>query len=177
MPIVQEICKEFIEDFRRCDKKMKPKLTHNKTWKESEETTSRVVKEILSVLKNIWNNPAFGPEVARTLNEGMYQSTVIVPLIQVALKTLPVGDSFFISTSEKQSIVSANRKGEKGRRRRPDIMLLGNYLETTFELMNIECTRLFCSPQKKTDDEIKLWREANDGYAKATIQLKNSLVL
>ncbi|CAG8750143.1 34214_t:CDS:2, partial [Racocetra persica] len=110
-PIVQELCREFIEDFR-CDEKLKPKWTHNKSWKESEETTSCVVKEILSILKNIWNNPAFKPEVAKTLNEGTYQSTVIVPLIQVVLKNLPVGDSFFISTSEKQSIASANRKGE-----------------------------------------------------------------
>ncbi|CAG8609124.1 3630_t:CDS:2, partial [Dentiscutata heterogama] len=86
--------RDITEDFRRCDDKMKPKWTHNKTWKESEETTSRVVKEILSVLKNIWNNPAFGSEVARTLNERTYQQTVIVPLIQVALKNLPVGDSF-----------------------------------------------------------------------------------
>ncbi|CAG8827696.1 21229_t:CDS:2, partial [Gigaspora margarita] len=49
-------------------------------------------------------------------------------------------------------------KGE-GRKRRPDIMFLGNYLEMTFELLYIECSRLFCSSQKKTDDEIKLWQE------------------
>src|SRR6185436_13364300 len=29
--------------------------------------------------------------------------------------------------------------------------------------MYVECSRLICSPQKKTDDEIKLWRETNDG--------------
>ncbi|CAG8787192.1 17802_t:CDS:2, partial [Cetraspora pellucida] len=108
-PIVQELCREFIEDFRRN----------------------------IDRSKNIWNNPAFKPEVAKTLNEG--------------------------TTSEKQSIASANRKGEGGRGRRPDIMFLGDYLETTFELMYAEFSRLFCSPQKKTDDEIKLWREVNDG--------------
>lgn len=36
-------------------------------------------------------------------------------------------------------------------------------LETTFELLYVECSRLFCSSQKKADDEIKLWREVNDG--------------
>ena len=29
--------------------------------------------------------------------------------------------------------------------------------------MYVECSRLICSPQKKTDYEIKLWRETNDG--------------
>ncbi|CAG8746633.1 4920_t:CDS:1, partial [Acaulospora colombiana] len=129
---------------------------------ESDEDIACVVKEILNVLKDVWNNPAFNSDLTRSVNEGTYQSTVIVTTIQAVLKNLPTKSPFFVSTSEKQSIASANRKGgNKGRC--PDIMFLGNYLETIFELMYIECSRLFCTPQKKTDDEIKLWREANDG--------------
>ncbi|CAG8708524.1 8238_t:CDS:2, partial [Ambispora leptoticha] len=153
---------KIAQDFKRRDERSKPKWTHDKTWKESEEGTACVVKEILNVLKDVWNNPAFNSNVARSLNEGTYQLTAIVTSIQTALKNLPIENSFFVSTSEKQSIASANRKeGNKGRR--PDIMFLGNYLEMAFELMYIECSRLFCTPQKKTDDEIKLWRETNDG--------------
>ncbi|CAG8654067.1 6716_t:CDS:2, partial [Paraglomus occultum] len=79
--------------------------------------------------------PAFDPELAKALNEGMYHITVIVPAIRASLKNLPIGDAFFII----------------------------KYLETVFELMYAECSRLICSPQKKTDDKIKLWRETNDG--------------
>ena len=32
-----------------------------------------------------------------------------------------------------------------------------------FELLYVECSRLHCTQQKKKDDEIKLWRETNDG--------------
>ncbi|KAG9300974.1 hypothetical protein G9A89_005032 [Geosiphon pyriformis] len=163
MPMVQEMCREFVLDFNRHEIEMKPaKLIHDGAWKESKEDIKQVI-EILNVLKDIWNNPAFSPEFAKTLNEGTYQSTVIVSAIRASLKNLPIGDSFFISTSEKQSIASANRKGEGYMGRRPDIMLVVKYLETVFELMYVECSRLICSRQKKTDDEIKLWRETNDG--------------
>ena len=33
----------------------------------------------------------------------------------------------------------------------------------TFELIFGECSRIYCDDNKKRDDEIKLWREANDG--------------
>ncbi|CAJ0858965.1 8194_t:CDS:2 [Entrophospora sp. SA101] len=96
---------------------------------------AHVVKEILNVLKDVWNNPAFNSNLARSLNEGTYQSTVIA-----VLKNLPTENSFFVSTSEKQSIASVNRKGgNKGRH--PDIMFLGNYLETIFELINNSSTK------------------------------------
>lgn len=32
-----------------------------------------------------------------------------------------------------------------------------------FELIFGECSRLLCNDTKKKEDEIKLWREANDG--------------
>ncbi|PKC07215.1 hypothetical protein RhiirA5_418502 [Rhizophagus irregularis] len=42
---------------------------------------SCIIKEIFNVLKDIWNNSAFNSEAAGTLNEGIYQSTVIVSAI------------------------------------------------------------------------------------------------
>ena len=71
--------------------------------------------------------------------------------------------SSFISTSERQSIASADRKGKGQMGRRPDIMFVLKYLEVFFELLYVKCSRLYCTQQKKKDDEIKLWRETNDG--------------
>ncbi|CAG8533449.1 13024_t:CDS:1, partial [Ambispora leptoticha] len=53
------------------------KLIHDGSWKETEEIAG-VVKEIFSALEDIWNNPAFDPDVSKLLNEGTYQYTVIV---------------------------------------------------------------------------------------------------
>ncbi|CAG8650832.1 5643_t:CDS:2, partial [Acaulospora morrowiae] len=47
--------------------------------------------------------------------------------------------------------------------RQPDIMFVLKYLEVFFELLYVECSRLYCTQQKKKNDEIKLWRETNDG--------------
>ncbi|RHZ67079.1 hypothetical protein Glove_303g158 [Diversispora epigaea] len=52
----------------------------------SEKSIANITKEVLSVLKDIWNDSAFSSEFAKTLSE----------------KT----------TSEKQSVASANRKGD-----------------------------------------------------------------
>ncbi|CAG8651862.1 13654_t:CDS:2, partial [Ambispora leptoticha] len=71
--------------------------------------------------------------------------------------------SSFISTSERQSIASADRKGKEQMGRQPDIMFVLKYLEVFFELLYVECSRLYCTQQKKKNDEIKLWRETNDG--------------
>ncbi|CAG8500674.1 1010_t:CDS:2 [Ambispora leptoticha] len=65
--------------------------------------------------------------------------------------------------SEKQSITSANRKGEGYMRKHLDIMLVVKYLEMVFELMYVEYSHLISSSQKKTDDKIKLWQETNNG--------------
>jgi hypothetical protein len=63
---------------------------------------------------------------------------------------------------ERQSIASSDRKGD-GRGRRPDIMLVTNEGDKLYELMYVECSRICCSEQKVVDDDVKLWREANDG--------------
>ena len=92
----------------------------------------------------------------KSLNKGTYQSTVILLSIRVTLKNLPFKLSSFISTSEWQSIASADRKGKGQLERWPDIMYVVKYLDVFFELMYVECSRLYCNQQKKIDDEIKL---------------------
>ena len=165
MSIVKERCEDFVKSFdiRNMTPDEPGKLIHDKSWKESEEIIADVTKEVLILLEDIWINPAFDSKIAKSLNEGTYQSTVILMSIRAVLKNLPFRLSAFISTSERQSIASADRKGEEKMGRRPDIMYVIKYKGVFFELMYVECLRLHCSNQKKTDDEIKLWRECNDG--------------
>lgn len=42
-------------------------------------------------------------------------------------------------------------------------MLVLKESDKFYELMYAECSRIFCNKQKKDDDHVKLWREANDG--------------
>lgn len=165
MSIVKERCEDFVKNFdiRNMTPDKPDKLSHDKSWKESEKIIEDVTKEVLILLEDIWINPAFDSEIAKSLNEGTYQSTVILMLIRAILKNLPFKLSAFISTSERQSIASADRKGEGKMGRRPDIMYVIKHKGVFFELMYVECSRLHCSERKKKDDEIKLWRECNDG--------------
>ena len=176
--IVKEKCEEFVTSFStRNIWNMIPdkpgKLIHDKSWKESEERIADVTKEVLILLEDIWINPAFDSKIVKSLNEGTYQSTVILTLIRAVLKNLPFRLSAFISTSERQSIASADRKGKMGRR--PDIMYVVKHMGVFFELMYVECSRLHCNEKKKKDDEIKLWRECNDGIYWVLNQRKNNL--
>ena len=115
MTIVKEMCENFITSFvdRNIQNTIPDKLIHDGTWKESEEKIADVIKEVLILLEDIWINPAFNSELAKSLNEGTYQSTVILLSIRAILKNLPFRLSSFISTSERQSIASADRKGEE----------------------------------------------------------------
>ncbi|CAG8443528.1 7607_t:CDS:2 [Dentiscutata heterogama] len=139
MPRVKEICEEFVSSFvsHEYQNILPEKHIHVRTWKESEEEIASVVKELFTLLEEIWINPAFNSELAKSLNEETYQLTIILLLIRVILKNLLFRLFSFISTSKQQSIASSDRKG-KGRRRKLDIIF------------------------KKTDDGIKLWRETND---------------
>ncbi|CAG8656147.1 3309_t:CDS:2, partial [Paraglomus brasilianum] len=127
------------------------------------EILKEVTKEILNTVKDIWNNPAFGPNFVDSLNEGTYVSNVVVPLIRATLKNLPFGKSSFISTYECQSIASKDRRGVGKTGRRPDIMFEVHREGKVYELLYGECSRIFCTPQKELDDKVKLWREVNDG--------------
>ncbi|CAG8759221.1 20973_t:CDS:2, partial [Gigaspora rosea] len=93
--------------------------------------------------------------------EGTYVSNVIVPLIRTTLFDNPF--RVFISTSEHQSVASADKKGDEKTGRRPDIMFVCMEDGKFYELMYSECSRITCTKQKEDDDDIKLWREPNDG--------------
>ncbi|CAG8815232.1 33880_t:CDS:1, partial [Racocetra persica] len=137
------------------------KLVHDQTWKESEEKILSVVNENFNTMKDVWNNSALNFKVAGMLNERTYQSTIIVPFIQAVLKDFPFRSSF-ISTSERESAASADRKGNGQAKRRPDVMFMVKHLDMLFEIMYVECLRLVCTPQKTIDDNVKLWKECND---------------
>ncbi|CAG8727103.1 6058_t:CDS:2, partial [Funneliformis mosseae] len=66
--------------------------------KDSKEVLSEVTIGILNTLSNSWENLAFGFEFVGSFNEGTYVINVIVPAIQITLKSLPFGKSSFINT-------------------------------------------------------------------------------
>uniref|UniRef100_U9T644 Uncharacterized protein n=1 Tax=Rhizophagus irregularis (strain DAOM 181602 / DAOM 197198 / MUCL 43194) TaxID=747089 RepID=U9T644_RHIID len=149
--IIWEKCDEFVVNFAESNISVLPqKLSHNGEWKESDEELAD-------------NNPAFSSEFAKSQNEGTYVTNVIVPAIRATLKGLPLGRSSYVSSAERQSSASADRKGEGRTGRRPDIMFVMKHDGKKYELIYVESSRLSCIPQKEKDDEIKLWRETNDG--------------
>ena len=79
MMIVKEMCENFVTSFvnRNIQNTIPDKLIHDGSWKESEEKIADVIKEVLILLEDIWINSAFNSELAKSLNEGTYQSTVI----------------------------------------------------------------------------------------------------
>jgi hypothetical protein len=79
------------------------------------------------------------------------------------LKNLPFGKTAFISTSERQSLASVDKKGNGQMERQLDIMFEFKYNKKVYELMFVECSRLSCTKRKELDDMVKLWRETNDG--------------
>ncbi len=147
MTIVREMCENFVTSFvdRNIQNTIPDKLIYDGSWKESKEKITDVIKEVLILLKDIWINPAFNFKLAKLLNEGTYQSTVILLSIRAILKNLSFRLFLFISTSEWQSIANADRKGEGQMERRSDIMYMIKYLDIFFELMYVECSRLYCS--------------------------------
>ncbi|CAG8448049.1 9026_t:CDS:2 [Ambispora leptoticha] len=161
---IQNKCHEFVSGFsEEYTDDLCIKLMHNGKWKESDETLIGVTQDILDVVADVWMNPAFGPELMKTQSEGTYVTDVIIPSIRASLKGLPHRQSAFISTAERQSIASADRKGDGYFGKRPDFMYLQKREGKIFELVFGECSRLLCSDIKKREDEVKLWRETNDG--------------
>ncbi|CAG8538905.1 11762_t:CDS:2, partial [Scutellospora calospora] len=150
---VKNRCKEFVSSFSDYNySRFSSKFIHNKTWKEFEKEILLVVNNIFSTIEDVWNNLALNSKTARALNEGIYQSTVIVLFIQAALKNLSFRLSSFINTSERESLASANRKGDGQVGRHPDIMFMVKHLDMLFEI--IECndgmyyTQKFLNPEK-----------------------------
>ncbi|CAG8706623.1 4015_t:CDS:2, partial [Acaulospora morrowiae] len=118
----------------------------------SDETLIGVTQDILDVVKaDVRMNPAFGPELMKTQSEGTYVTDVIIPSIRASLKGLPYRQSTFISTAERQSIASADRKGGGHFGKRPDFMYLQKRDGKIFELGNKRWyvwVRQGCKPEK-----------------------------
>ncbi|RHZ81530.1 hypothetical protein Glove_119g17 [Diversispora epigaea] len=156
-PVIQEKCNEFVENFigRGIDS-LSRKLVHNGKWKELNEELAEVASRILGTLNDIWNNQAFDPEFAKLQSEGTYVNNVILPAIRATLKCLPLGKSTFVSSSERQSSASADRKGDGRLGRRPDIMFVMKRGEKNYELLYAEYSRLTCTTRKEKNDGVKL---------------------
>ena len=72
-------------------------LTYDGNWKECDNKLNKVALKILDTLKNVWCNPAFGPEFVETMNEGTYVNNVVVSAIHVTLFDNPFGEHAFIT--------------------------------------------------------------------------------
>jgi len=97
--MIREMYGNFVVSFSKHQIKstLRP-LKHDSSWKELLEICKDIISEILSTIKNIWNNPIFGPNYANSLNKDTYVSNVIVPLIRATLKNLFYRNSSFIIT-------------------------------------------------------------------------------
>ncbi|CAG8632032.1 2634_t:CDS:2, partial [Paraglomus occultum] len=91
-------------------------LRIDKSWKKSNEKNGRSHGR-----GDVWKNPAFGSKLAKEQSEGTYMTDVIVPMIRASLKGLPIGKSGYISTAERQSKTSKDRRGIG---KRPDLMFI-----------------------------------------------------
>ena len=67
----------------------------------------------MNIRSDSWNNPAFGMNFVDSLNEGTYVTNIIVSAFWATLKNLPLGKTTFISSSERQSSASADRKADR----------------------------------------------------------------
>ncbi|CAG8848445.1 11499_t:CDS:2, partial [Gigaspora margarita] len=160
-PVIKNKCDEFVINFMDSITDIPDnRFSHDKSWKESDENLAKITTDILEILRDVWKNPAFGQKLAKSQSEGTYMTDVIVPLIRASLKDLPIGKSGYISTAERQSMASKDRRGVG---KRPDLMFIASCNNRTYELIFAESSRIVCDKQKKNDDEVKLWREMNDG--------------
>ncbi|GES99013.1 hypothetical protein GLOIN_2v1632380 [Rhizophagus clarus] len=145
-------------------------IVHDKTWKENISALEKRAERILSVLGDIWNNPAFENSTTRKeQSEGTYITDVVIPLLRASLEDMPNGN-ICLSTAERQSLASKFRRnsGEVSKERmgkKPDAMALVNYGGRINELVYAECSRIICNDTKKSNDEVKLWRETLDGIS------------
>ncbi|RHZ55602.1 hypothetical protein Glove_413g26 [Diversispora epigaea] len=162
--IIRDMCTTFVENFRDDNIEALPQhLYHDNTWKESNETLANVTEDIFDSLRDIWRNPAFNTEFVNAQSEGTYVTDIVVPLIRASLRKLPTKKNGFLSTAERQSLASADRRGKGKQGKRPDVMFMEKHRKKLYELMFVECSRIICTERKKDDDEMKLWREMNDG--------------
>ncbi|CAG8810861.1 29350_t:CDS:2, partial [Gigaspora margarita] len=139
--IIQEKCNEFVENFSiEILDELPQKLSHNKTWKEPEEVLVEITEEIL--------NTSFCPKFENAQSEETYVTDVVVPLLRATLKELPVRKIALLSTAERQSVASADRKGDGKQGKRPDVMFIEECEEKLYD---------------SSSWNLHLWREMNDG--------------
>ncbi|RHZ63512.1 hypothetical protein Glove_329g72 [Diversispora epigaea] len=97
-----------------------------------------------------------------------------MPLLRASLGDLP-NEYICLSTAERQSLASKVRRndgtGKVKMGKKPDIMTLENCDGKLVEFLYVKSSHIVCSATKKTDDEIKLWRELLDGIAGEKIYL------
>nr|CAG8646908.1 12663_t:CDS:2 [Entrophospora candida] len=86
-------CEQFVCDFNETINTDIPrKIVHDKTWKEEISILEKRAERILSVLGEVWNNPAFEDSKARKeQSEGTYIVDVIMPLLRASLEDMPNG--------------------------------------------------------------------------------------
>ncbi|CAJ0759805.1 11596_t:CDS:2 [Entrophospora sp. SA101] len=119
---IRDKCNEFVNNFRDSITDIPMgRLSHDKSWKESDEVLTKISKDILEILRDIWKNPAFSPKFSKSQSERTYMTHVIVPMICASSKGLSIGKSGFISTAECQSMAS---KDQRGIGKRPDVMFI-----------------------------------------------------
>ncbi|RHZ69233.1 hypothetical protein Glove_286g22 [Diversispora epigaea] len=165
-------CNGFINDFNSIGfSDTIRNIVHNKEWKENEskllECTDLGVYGIILHLQPV----KYGVLKARVHT---YVTDIIVPLLRASLEDLPSG-AIFLSTAERQSIVSKTRRSSSSNEERsiqknligkkPDVMVMTKYRDKVFELTYVESSRVICTKSKKDDDSIKLWRETLDGIS------------
>ncbi|CAH1768881.1 10215_t:CDS:2, partial [Entrophospora sp. SA101] len=133
--LIKDKCDEFVINFRDSADIPINRLSHDKNWKESYEDLSKIATDILEVLGDVWKNPAFRPNLAKSQSEGTYMTHVIIPMIRASLKGLPVGKSGYISTAESQSVASKDRRGVG---KRPDAMFITTNNNRLYEIVFAE---------------------------------------
>jgi hypothetical protein len=124
----------------------------------------------------IWNNSAFTTSESHSKqSEGTYITDAMVSLLWASLGDLPSGHTC-LSTAKRQSLANKTRKNAGVNKERigkkPDIMVLDQYVNKIIELIYVECSHIVCSTTKKENDEVKLWRETLNGASFVNIAYK-----
>ncbi|GES80988.1 hypothetical protein GLOIN_2v1632380 [Rhizophagus clarus] len=134
-------CEQFMCNFNKPNiTNMSRNIVHDKTWKENISALEKRAERILSVLGDIWNNPAFENSTTRKeQSEGTYITDVVIPLLRASLEDMPNGNICLSTTAELSKQISKE--------------------------LRRKCSRIIRNDTKKSNDEVKLWRETLDGIS------------
>ena len=73
--------------------------------------------------------------------------------------------NLFLFSAERQSVASADRKGDGKQGKRPDVMFMEGSEKKLYELIFVKSSHIACTRIKEENNNVKLWREMNDGMA------------